>query len=611
VAPSPRLGRGGEAPGAGPPQRAAGGAGRGGAGRGGAGMQRCGERGCGRASFALARCAACGAPRCERHLGPRPGPRAGVLCLACRAAALAEAPGSASPAARRGASPCRTPGGTVGRFSGGAVRVPRGSAAATPSPLGVSRGAATPATPASRRPWRTRSAPPPAAGSEAFRTANAFRTPPSSSERCAGGGRARSAMGRGGSSSSGHVTATPATPATPRRAGPAPAECALRAPEASSFPPPLDPAADSDHLLRRLRGVLRAWLRTAGRERDRRDLAEQVAVRAHGRAGAVRAVRAWATRARWERRLRELSTRVLAGSLWSSLAGAWAAWAALLRQQRERAVLTSRVARRLATGRARRSLAAWRAITSAGLGARSAAASLALRTAAVRGDRALARAVAAWRAQARGARAMEEARVQASARALEVGRSRIKVRLAWTAWARRAQRSAGAQRLRRERRADADLLGRLRAELCSAQLDVELERRRAADAVRRARELAAGEAPADRARVGPGVTAAPPVRTPPRAAGAERGTFAAGGEEGTPEERGGGRCAPQPVTPARAAAGVPLLPGVPLPGAAAGSAPGPARGEPSTATLGRRRARDARSSIQAAYKHRFPTRPAA
>jgi len=571
-------------------------------------MQRCGERGCGRASFALARCAACGAPRCARHLGPRPGPRAGVLCLACRAAALAQAPGSASPAGRRGSSPCRTPGGAVGRFAGGAVRVPKGSAAATPSPgLGVSRVAATPPTTASKRPWRSRSSTPPAAGGEVFRAANAFRTPPSSSERSAGGGRARSALGRGGRSSSGRVPAPPGTPVTPRRSAPAPAECASRNPETPSLPPSPAPAADSNDLLRplRLRRALRAWLRAAGRERDRRDLAGQVAVRAHERAGAARAIRAWAARARWERRLRELSARVLAGALWSSLAGAWAAWAALLQQQRERTALTSRVARRLGAGRARRSLAAWRATTSAGVGARSAAASLALRTAAVRGDRALARAVAGWHARARGARAREEARVQASARALEVGRSRTKVRLAWAAWARRAQRSAGARRLRRERRADADLLGRLRAELCAAQLDVELERRRAADAGRRARELAAGEATAERAGVGPGATAAPPARTP------ERGTFAAEGGEGTLEGRGGSRCAPPPVTPARAAAGVPLLPGVPLPGAPGGSAPGPARGAPSTTALGRRRARDARSSIQAAYKHRFPTRPAA
>ena len=176
--------------------------------------------------------------------------------------------------------------------------------------------------------------------------------------------------------------------------------------------------------------------------------------------------------------------------------------------------------------------------------------------------------MAGWRVRARGARAGEEARVQASARALEVGRARTKVRLAWAAWSRRAQRSAGARRLRRERRADADLLGRLRAELCTAQLDVELERRRAADAGRRAaeREPPAGEANPERAGVGPG----------------------------------------------GAAAGVPSLPGVPPPGAAGGSAPfPPASGQPSTAVLGRRRARDARSSIQAAYKHRFPARPAA
>ena len=108
-----------------------------------------------------------------------------------------------------------------------------------------------------------------------------------------------------------------------------------------------------------------------------------------------------------------------------------------------------RAARRLAAGRARRAWAAWRAATSAGSTARSAAASLARRTAAVRGDRALARAMAGWRVRARDACAGEEARVQASARALEVGRARTKVRLAWAAWSRRAQRSAGARRLRR------------------------------------------------------------------------------------------------------------------------------------------------------------------
>ena len=339
--------------------------------------------------------------------------------------------------------------------------------------------------------------------------------------------------------------------------------------------------------------------------------------RAAGRAALSRSLRAWSARVRWERRVQELSARVMAGALWGSLAAAWSSWTSLVERQRVRTRGELRAARRLASGRARRTLGAWRAACEVRTAARSAAAAFASRGTALRSDRALARALAAWRALAQGARAEDEACVRAWARALQVGRAQRKIRLAWLAWARRAGRAAGARRLRRERRADADLLNRLRADICTAQLDTELERRRTAAVLRRACDLevklagATSDAPGEPGGGRGDVTgntkegaATPPAGAGPKSPEAGVGPAHVGGamrdyeDAGGSQYRGGG-VSPRlgPVTPARAAAGVPTLPGV--------ESLRPPLGELSVAALGRARARAARGSVQAAYKQRF------
>ena len=600
---------------------------RGGAGRGG--MQRCGAAGCARASFALARCAGCGGARCARHVGPRPGPRAGVLCLECRAAALAvEAGGVPSPSRAlgrggrwAGEGGKETPPGSRSRLSGGAVRVPRGAEHASPSPQKVPKRRmatpATPATPASRRPWRS--------------SASGYATTPRAGRGAPGATPSPSSMGRSGSrlrSSSGTSASLPATPRSASASVPSPS-CTPR-PEPSQSSPTPSPSVTSPVLdgaaverVLRLKGVLRAWLRAAGRVRDRRGLAEELVARAAGRAALSRSLRAWSAHVRWERRLHELSARVMAGALWGSLATAWSSWTSLVEQRRVCTRGELRAARRLALGRARRALRAWRTACEMQIAARSAAATFASRGTALRSDRALARALAAWRALTQGARAEEEACVRAWTRVLQVGRAQRKIRLAWLAWARRVGRAVGARRLRRERRADADLLSRLRADICAAQLDAELERRRTAAVLRRACDLevklagATSEAPREPGGVRGDVTGnqtkegrgSPGAATPPAGTGPKTpedgvgpahvgGAMQAYEATGCSQGRGGGG-SPHlaPVTPARAAAGVPTLPGA--------ESLRPPLGELSVAALGRARARAARGSVQAAYKQRF------
>ena len=592
-------------------------------------MQRCGAAGCARASFALARCAGCGGARCARHVGPRPGPRAGVLCLECRAAALAvEAGGVPSPSRAlgrggrwAGEGGKETPPGSRSRLSGGAVRVPRGAEHASPSPQKVPKRRmatpATPATPASRRPWRS--------------SASGYATTPRAGRGAPGATPSPSSMGRSGSrlrSSSGTSASLPATPRSASASVPSPS-CTPR-PEPSQSSPTPSPSVTSPVLdgaaverVLRLKGVLRAWLRAAGRVRDRRGLAEELVARAAGRAALSRSLRAWSAHVRWERRLHELSARVMAGALWGSLATAWSSWTSLVEQRRVCTRGELRAARRLALGRARRALRAWRTACEMQIAARSAAATFASRGTALRSDRALARALAAWRALTQGARAEEEACVRAWTRVLQVGRAQRKIRLAWLAWARRVGRAVGARRLRRERRADADLLSRLRADICAAQLDAELERRRTAAVLRRACDLevklagATSEAPREPGGVRGDVTGnqrkdgrgSPGAATPPAGTGPKTpedgvgpahvgGAMQAYEATGCSQGRGGGG-SPHlaPVTPARAAAGVPTLPGA--------ESLRPPLGELSVAALGRARARAARGSVQAAYKQRF------
>lgn len=587
-------------------------------------MQRCGAAGCARASFALARCAGCGGARCARHVGPRPGPRAGVLCVECRAAALAvEAGGAPSPSRalgrggrRAGEGGMQTPPGSRSRLSGGAVRVPRGAEHASPSPQKLPKRRmatpATPATPASRRPWRF--------------SASGYAATPRTGRGAPGASPSPSSMGRSGSrlpSSSGTSASLLATPRSASASVPSPSYTPRPEPSRSSptsIPSVISPVLDGAAVERvlRLKGALRAWLRAAGRVRDRRSLAEGLVARAAGRAALSRSLHVWSAHVRWERRLHELSARVMAGALWGSLAAAWSSWTSLVEQRRVCTRGELRAARRLASGRARRALRAWRAACEMRTAARSAAATFASRGTALRSDRALARALVAWLALTQGARAEEEARVRAWARVLQVGRAQRKIRLAWLAWARRVGRAAGARRLRRERRADADLLSRLRADICAAQLDAELERRRTAAVLRRACDLevklagATSEAP----RVPEGVqgdvtgnqtkegAATPPAWTGPKTPEAGVGPAHVGGAmrayeaNGCSQGRGGGG-SPHlaPVTPARAAAGVPTLPGA--------ESLRPPLGELSVAALGRARARAARGSVQAAYKQRF------